>query len=213
MSPNQYYQFSRSEMLALLPDDYSKVLEVGCGAGNFIKSLKKSSESWGIEQNHDAAALAAKHMDQVFVGPYQSVSEKIPNNYFDLIICNDVIEHIEHYDSFLDDIKNKLSNNGALMISVPNVRFLPNLFELLVLKDWRYRNAGILDKTHLRFFTRKSLCRVLEELGWQIEIIQGINRYGNKPFGPKRIASYLGQLFLGADTAFMQFGVLARKLS
>lgn len=211
MSSNQYYQFARSEMLAFLPDDYSKVLEVGCGAGSFIKSLKKSTESWGVEQDTAAGELAAKHMNKVLIGQYQSVCEEIPDNYFDLIICNDVIEHIDHYDKFLHDIKSKLSNDGALLISIPNVRFLPNLFELLVLKDWRYRDAGILDKTHLRFFTRKSLCRTLEESGWSVETIRGINRYGNRSFSPKRLLSYLCQPLLGADTAYLQFGVLARK--
>ena len=211
MSSDQYYQFARSEMLAFLPDNYSKVLEVGCGAGSFIKSFDKSAEYWGVEQDSVAAEMAAKHMSKVLVGSYQTVCEKIPDSYFDLIICNDVIEHIEHYDKFLQDIKSKLSNDGALMVSIPNVRFLPNLFELLVLKDWRYRNAGILDKTHLRFFTRKSLCRTLEELGWRIETIQGINRYGNRLFSPKRLLSYVCQPLLGRDTAYLQFAVLARK--
>jgi 2-polyprenyl-3-methyl-5-hydroxy-6-metoxy-1,4-benzoquinol methylase len=211
MNSDQYYQFARSEMLSFLPNNYSKVMEVGCGAGSFIKSLNKSIESWGVEQDTSAAALAAKHLDKVLVGQYQSVCEEIPDTYFDLIICNDVIEHIEHYTHFLNSIKSKLTNNGVLLMSVPNVRFLPNIFELLVLKDWRYRDAGILDKTHLRFFTRKSLCRTLEGLGWKIETIHGINRYGNKSFGPKRCLSYLCQPLLGADTAYMQFAVRARK--
>jgi len=211
MSSDQYYQFARSEMLAFLPDHYSKALEVGCGAGNFIKSLNGGTESWGVEQDNAAAALAAQHMHKVLVGSYQSVSEQLPDGYFDLIICNDVIEHIEHYDKFLQEIKSKLSNNGALLISIPNVRFLPNLLELLLRKDWRYRDAGILDRTHLRFFTRKSLCRTLQELGWQITTIQGINRYGNRTFSPKRFLSYLGQALLGRDTAYMQFAVLACK--
>lgn len=211
MSSNKYYQFARSEMLAFIPDNYSKVLEVGCGAGNFLKSLKPNAESWGVEQDTVAAKLASKHVNKVLVGSYQSACKKIPNNYFDLIICNDVIEHIEHHNEFLEDLKNKLSSDGALVVSIPNVRFLPNLFELLVLKDWRYRDAGILDKTHLRFFTRKSLCRTLEESGWNIEILEGINRYGNSLFSPKRILSYLCQPLLGSDTAYLQFAALARK--
>jgi 2-polyprenyl-3-methyl-5-hydroxy-6-metoxy-1,4-benzoquinol methylase len=211
MSSDQYYQFARSEMLAFLPDHYSKVLEVGCGAGSFIKSLNDGTESWGVEQDNTAAALAARHMHKVLMGSYQSVSEQLPDGYFDLIICNDVIEHIEHYDKFLQEIKSKLSNNGALLISVPNVRFRPNLLELLLRKDWRYRDAGILDRTHLRFFTRKSLCRTLQELDWQITKIQGINRYGNRTVSPKRFLSYLGQALLGRDTAYMQFAVLACK--
>ncbi len=211
MSSIQYYQFGRSEMREFMPDTYSRVLEVGCGSGNFAKSFNVNVESWGVEPDAAAAAIASKHMTKVIVGSYESVCEDIAENYFDLIICNDVIEHIEHYDKFLTDIKNKLTHNGTLLMSIPNVRFLPNLFELLVLKDWRYREAGILDKTHLRFFTRKSLQRTLEELGWKIETIQGINRFGDRPYGPKRFLSYLGQAFLGTDTAYLQFAIRARK--
>jgi len=210
VSSNQYYQFSRSEMQALLPNHYSKVLEVGCGAGSFIKSLSKSTESWGVEQDSSIAAEAGEHLNKVLVGTYQSVYEDIPDNYFDLIICNDVIEHMEHSDKFLKGIHSKLAKGGALLLSIPNVRFLPNLFELIVLKDWRYRDAGILDRTHLRFFTRKSLLRTLEETGWRVEAFQGINRYGNRKLGLKRLLSYLCQPILGADTAYLQFAVRAR---
>jgi len=199
-------------MSAFLPDDYSKVLEIGCGVGNFAHNLSRKNEYWGVEQDENSAQLAKRHIDHVLSGAYDIQRDQIPENYFDLIICNDVLEHIEHYGEFLEDLKCKLTKRGAIVMSVPNVRFLPNLFELMVMKDWRYREAGILDKTHLRFFTYKSLIRTLEHSGWSIDIIKGINRYGNKPFGPKRVVSYFGQIFFGSDTAYMQFAIRARKI-
>ena len=155
--------------------------------------------------------MAIKRADRILVGSFESVKEELPDCYFDLIICNDVIEHIEHHNLFLEQIKTKLSDNGSLIVSIPNVRFLPNLYELLVLKDWRYRKAGVLDQTHLRFFTRKSLVRTLENSGWHVEKISGINRYGNRILSLKRLVSYIGQVLLGFDTAFLQFSVRARK--
>ncbi len=208
---NQYYEFSRGEMMAFLPDEYSKALEIGCGAGAFIGALDPSTERWGVEQNSAAAKSAATRADKVLIGSFESVKKELPDNYFDLIICNDVIEHIEHHELFLEDLKNKLSNHGSLVVSIPNVRFLPNLLELLFRKDWRYREMGVLDKTHLRFFTRKSLIRSLEDTGWSVEKIRGINRYGNRLLGPKRIISYIGQVIFGFDTAYLQFGARARK--
>lgn len=211
MSNNSYFEFSRIEMTTFLPTNYSKVLEIGCGTGNFSSTLAHQSESWGVEQNIASAQSAKTRLDKVLTGYYDDVCHDIPDEYFDLLICNDVIEHINQYDAFLNDIKNKLSDDGVLVLSIPNVRFLPNLLELLFLKDWRYRDAGILDKTHLRFFTKKSLIRTLNQTGWTIEKIDGINRYGNKRYGLKRILSFLGQLLLGFDTAYLQFGVRARK--
>jgi len=201
-----YFQFPRKEMRAFLPDTYNKVLEVGCGAGNFRSNLTRPHEYWGIEQDTKAAQTADLALDKVVVGNYESVSEKLPEHYFDLIICNDVVEHMQHHITFLTEIKQKLCSGGCLVISIPNVRYLPNLAELLFKRDWRYREAGILDSTHLRFFTEKSLRRVLEETGWKITKMSGINRYGSHRIGHKLALSYLAQLCFGSDCAYMQFG-------
>jgi len=201
-------------MIKFLPERYSAVLEIGCGTGKFIGHLKeKASECWGIEQNKLSADEASVIADKMLIGFYQDVQEEVPNEHFDLIVCNDVLEHIENHEWFLKSLLTKLNDKGTLVLSVPNVRFLPNLFEILIQKDWRYRDAGILDQTHLRFFTKKSLSRTLQNAGWQIETIQGINRYGNNPLSPKRIVSYIGQILLGRDTAFLQFAVKAKKLT
>jgi len=209
MVNNSYYESERYEMMAFLPDQYSNVLEVGCGVGNFTRHLPNKNEYWGVEPETEAAELAKSRLDHLLIGSYDTCQNQIPENHFDLIICNDVLEHIENHEEFLLSLQNKLTQNGVLVMSVPNVRFLPNLFELMI--DWRYREAGILDKTHVRFFTYKSLIHTLSQSGWSIDKVNGINRYGNIAFGPKRIASYIGQLLLGKDTAYMQFAVRARK--
>ena len=192
-------------MKKFLPAQYSKVLEIGCGNGHFRENLGLEHEYWGLELDPHAAQVAKAKLDNVIIGNYEDIQHKLPDAYFDLVICNDVIEHMNEYEQFLREIQSKLTKQGAMIASVPNVRFLPNLFELIVLKDWHYRGAGILDKTHLRFFTRKSIIRMLDQTGWSIETIQGINRYGGHLLSPKRIISYFCQIIFGRDVAFMQF--------
>jgi len=201
-----YHKFYRQEMRQFLPEDYSRVLEIGCGEGNFRSNLKNNHEYWGIEPNSAVSKIAKEKLDKVLCGKYEDVSDQLPENYFDLIICNDVIEHMEHHDRFLLALQKKITPSGSLVLSIPNVRYIPNLMELIFIKDWRYREAGILDVTHLRFFTYKSLKRVLRETGWHINRIQGVNRYGSHRIGHKLVLSYLGQALFGRDTAYMQFG-------
>lgn len=186
-----YYLGTRPELKPFLPDNYTKVLEIGCGEGNFIKNLTKQCEYWGIEPTEHAAAIAEQNLFSVLHGTYQDVHAKLPERYFDLIICNDVIEHMVDHDRFLEEIKQKLSPDGCLVGSIPNVRFIGNLIEVLFKRDWRYREDGILDRTHLRFFTEKSLKRTFEQHNYKIVKLQGINSALPRLRSLKKIIKYI----------------------
>ena len=81
----------------------------------------------------------------------------LPDNNFDVVIFNDVLEHFENPWAVLENVKTKLNASGVVVASIPNVAYITNLVELILKKDWRYKpEGGILDKTHLRFFTKKS---------------------------------------------------------
>ncbi|MBU0500869.1 MAG: class I SAM-dependent methyltransferase [Gammaproteobacteria bacterium] len=201
-----YYQFERQEVAILLPSTYSRVLEIGCGAGRFRGNLSLEHEYWGVEPVKSEAMLASDSLDKVLIGTYDGVFNDIPDDYFDLVICNDVIEHLPDHDSFLQTIKRKMTKAGYLVASIPNVRHIENLFELLFRKDWKYQDAGILDRTHLRFFTRKSLKRTLLENGYTIESVVGLNPYKDRP-SLRYFVRLLAILLLGLDTRFLQFGI------
>lgn len=205
-----YYEFDRKEMNSFLPEYYSKVLEVGCGAGNFRHNLALKNEYWGIEPVESVACLAMTKLDNVLIGTYEDLCDQIPNNYFDLIVCNDVIEHMVDYDFFLQSIKSKMKKNGVLIASIPNVRYISNIFYLLIEKDWKYIDYGILDKSHLRFFTQKSIVRIVSSNGWIIEKISGINSYKPKSFLNRCIYG-LALFFLGFDIKYLEFGIRIRE--
>ena len=203
-------------MVALLPQDYLRVFEIGCGQGIFREHLSDKNDYWGVEPSPSAANIAKENLDTVLVGTYQEVYDQIPNNYFDLIICNDVIEHMPDHDKFFQSIKKKLSQNGYLIASIPNVRHVGNLFRLLVKKDWQYVGSGILDRTHLRFFTEKSLKRTIKKNGFVIDKFIGIHAYDplhslkSDYMILTRILVWfifvLSTLLFGRDIRFMQFG-------
>lgn len=196
-------------MAELLPSRYQKVLEIGCGEGGFAGSLAPSCEVWGVEMHESSAVIAGQRLQRVLVGSYDAVQHDLPENYFDLVICNDVIEHMPDHDAFFDSISAKLQDGGYLVASIPNMRYYYCLRELLLRKEWVYSDQGVMDRTHLRFFTERSLRRTLVEHGFSVEAFSGINRLK----GARRVlrALFFVILTLGyyTDILYQQFGFRA----
>jgi 2-polyprenyl-3-methyl-5-hydroxy-6-metoxy-1,4-benzoquinol methylase len=158
-----------------------------------------------------AAKEASKVLDTVLNDSFEKICEDLPNNYFDLLICNDIIEHIDDYVHFLETIKLKLSTTCKFIGSVPNVRYLKHLKELLISKDWLYKDKGILDRTHLRFFTQKSLQRTLKDTGFKINKFKGLHSVIKRKITFRTIKNLLQVTMLGKDTQYKQFGFAASK--
>lgn len=213
---DRYRGSSRPEMLPFIPARRAAVLEIGCGEGWFAASIPGTQETWGVEPYAPAAAAAKEHLGHVIAAPFEVAAASLPEAHFDVIVCNDVMEHVSDHDKFLEDLKTFISPGGCLVASIPNARYYTNLFELVFAKDWEYRDSGILDRTHLRFFTERSLRRTLAQHGYSIDILRGIN--GGIKFGWGRweamsaLAAYgaIG-LSLGAfqDIKHMQLAVRA----
>ena len=123
----EYYQNNREDLIPFLPEKYLTVLEIGCGEGNFWNLLKQDEalEIWGIEPNKNAAVVAKDKAHQLFECLFDDCINELPNDYFDLIICNDVIEHMPDHDRFFEQIKHKMAPQGHLIGSLPNVRYYP----------------------------------------------------------------------------------------
>ncbi len=209
---SKYYLATRPDLLAFLPNTHRnlKILEVGCGAGNFRSNFSDGCEYWGIEPSQKAAKIAQQKLDKVLVGTFQEVFEELPIDYFDYVICADVIEHMENEVWFLQSIKKNMRNEALIVGSIPNVRYIWNLYSLLILKDWKYADIGVLDRTHLRFFTKKSLIRTFKTNGYLIEKLNGINEISIGGGTLKSlIINVLVNIFswlLGRDSRYLQFG-------
>ena len=209
MKDISYYMLCRKEVFALLKGSPTRILEIGCAAGGFRSNFGEV-EYWGVEPVRDVAEIARTSLTKVLVGYYDDVKLQIPDDYFDLVVCNDVIEHMANPSLFLADVKNKLKHGGCLLGSVPNVRYLPVMFGYLVLRDWRYNpKGGVLDDTHLRFFTRKSFSRMVSGIdGYSIELL----KYITSPY--YKLAKFLLALVvwpIGLDVLMGQIGFRIKK--
>jgi 2-polyprenyl-3-methyl-5-hydroxy-6-metoxy-1,4-benzoquinol methylase len=210
-TPSSYYAEQRPEMLRFVPESARRVLDVGCAGGLFGAALKqeRSIEVWGVEPVAAAAEAARDRLDRVVARPIEEALADLPVAHFDAVTFTDVLEHLIDPWAILRATAPLLAPGGVVVASVPNVRFFRNLAMLLFDGDWRYTESGPLDRTHLRFFTRKSMERLFTESGYAVERIEGINRTRSlRPF-------FWNLLFLGrmTDIRFLQFVLVARPVT
>ena len=207
-----YFQNQRPEMLSYIPQNVSKILDIGCSDGSFSWQLKSEQniEVWGVEPNRRAAEIAAKRLDKVICDVF-SENLDLPEKHFDCIIFNDVLEHFVDHCGALTYAKNLLRDKGVVVASIPNVRYFDNIWNLVVHKNWEYQDWGILDSTHLRFFTCRSIESTFRKLGYQITQIQGINPLEKVHPYQSRKFEILNWLLLKKieDMRFLQFAVVA----
>ena len=206
----EYYRSPRPEMIAFVPRDAKKILEIGCASGYFGSAIKarQPCEVWGIELSEEYGKSAADLLDKVIIGDVAVKLNEVPEKYFDCIICNDVLEHLVDPFSLLDNLKRYVIPDGNIVCSIPNIRYYRVLKELLLQGDWKYDSSGVLDITHLRFFTKKSILRTFMERAWEVRQIEGINPTSSRTF------KILNALTFGliADVRYQQFAVVAKLL-
>ncbi len=207
--PDNYYTSSRLEMLEYVPENAKRILDVGCGAGEFGKALKsrRSVEVWGVEFIKQAADEAQFKLDKVIVGSIEDSSSSLPEGYFDCVVFNDVLEHLIDPWSVLTKIKAYMKPGAYVVASIPNVRYFENIKKLIIQKQWEYEDCGPLDKTHLRFFTSKSVVNLFTSVGYSVNSLEGIN---GRKFPWKFNLMNLIMLNAFSDMRYLQFVCLAQ---
>ena len=213
LKPKQYFGELRNEIIGYIPENTKKILDVGCIAGDFGSNLKKRFKDicvWGIEPNKYAADLAKEKLDYVICSPFNDKIVGLENQTFDCITFNDVLEHLENPSLALKHCLKLLNAEASLVASIPNVMFFPVMYNLIKNEEWKYEDSGVLDNTHLRFFTKKSIIRLFEESGYEIIKIEGINIKIHDKF---RLYQVLNLILFNKlkDWKYMQFIVIAKK--
>ncbi|TVS78020.1 class I SAM-dependent methyltransferase [Mycobacterium helveticum] len=202
-----YYRQLRPEMLPFVPATAKRVLELGCAEGAFAATVKERTggEVWGIEFNPQAAEHARAVIDRVLVGDADERIAELPDIYFDAIVCNDVLEHLVDPGSTLRQLRRKLAPGGVVVASIPNIRFLPALSKVVFRKDFPQEDYGIFDRTHLRFFTRKSIERLFNTSGFTMQRMKGITAY----YSPLALVLTIISFGYFSDCFYMQYACVA----
>ena len=180
MAPPAYPFSERREMLAFVPPAARSVLDVGCGPGGFGQALRQDDptrEVWGVEVDEEVAAGAARFYDRLVVGAFPDAMAGAGKT-FDCVVFNDVLEHTVDPWAILRATVALLAPGGVVVASIPNVRNVSVVLDLVLRGNWTYRDIGILDRTHLRFFTLRSIRALFADSGFAIEAVRGINPVG-----------------------------------
>ena len=209
--PERYFEQTREEMLPYVPRDAKTMLDIGCARGSFSALVKARGgvECWGIELEEEAAKVAETKLDKVIRGDVNQCLDEVPDGYFDCIVCNDILEHLVNPWTLLQRLKAKLTSNGAVIVCLPNIRYCRVLFDVVMRGNWDYKDSGILDKTHLRFFTFKSVAKTFSGLGYRLLKIEGVEP---DPTLPARLVKLLCLLFFNVfvDIRFHHIVCVAR---
>jgi 2-polyprenyl-3-methyl-5-hydroxy-6-metoxy-1,4-benzoquinol methylase len=201
--------FDRREMEPFVPPCTTRVLEVGCGRGAFgalLKQRRPSVECWGIDPSEVSGREARERLDRLVIGTYPDDLQVEPG-YFDCVVFNDVLEHIADPWAVLDQTACMLPSHGCVVASIPNVRHIEVVVDLLVRGRWTYTETGTLDRTHLRFFTKSSTRDLFEAAGLRVECLEPINT-GTSHTLSARVLRRFGPLF--DQFLALQYAVVAR---
>jgi 2-polyprenyl-3-methyl-5-hydroxy-6-metoxy-1,4-benzoquinol methylase len=173
---DDYFGHARTEVVPLLPAGRAdRVLDVGCGRGDtlaFLHAIGRCRWTCGVEMFPDAAEVAKSRLDAVYVGNIEQIDLRIPPASLDVVLCLDVLEHLIDPWTTAKRLAGLLKPGGVLIASIPNVRHFRVVLPLLFRGRWTYSDFGLMDRTHLRFFTKGSAVELIEQAGLRIDTIR-----------------------------------------
>jgi 2-polyprenyl-3-methyl-5-hydroxy-6-metoxy-1,4-benzoquinol methylase len=201
-----YYTGSRPDLRRLVPQSARRTLDVGCGAGALGAALKQDRgvEAIGIEVFDEAADIAETRLDRVLRLDLQTLTE-LPYEHgsFDAMTFGDVLEHMQDPHGLLRRLKPYLAPDGVIICSIPNVKHWSVVGNLLIHDRWPYEDSGLLDRTHIHFFTITEIGEMLHEVGF--EVVELVAKRANPmPKELEVLAAVAGALGGDRDEALAQ---------
>ena len=162
------------DLLKLIPIKSTKLIEVGCSSGALAREFKRLSPNChyiGIEIDSHYTELAKRYCDQSFTVDIEIADDKFWRKHSDrdCWIFGDTLEHLKDPWIVLKKIRGVIPADGSVVICIPNAQHW-SLQVKLSIGDFRYQDSGLLDRTHLRWFTRQTMIEMFEQTGFKVEI-------------------------------------------
>lgn len=167
--PENYFDWARPELMNLIPAEARVVLDVGCGRGALGAALKARDPEvvvHGLEYVQEAVDVAATRIDtaaQVDLNTLESLPFELGS--IDTMVFGDILEHLLDPQAVLATLLPYLAPDGRVVASIPNVKHWSVVLPLLVNDAWTYEDAGLLDRTHVHFFTLAEATKMFHEVG------------------------------------------------
>lgn len=202
-----YYSNIRLDLINLIekPSHSLKVLEIGAAYGETLYYLKQNniaSEVVGVDLFEDKKNKQNyKPLDNFIFGNIEEIELPQYENYFDLILLPDVLEHLIEPKKVLQKIKKYLSTNGKIIVSMPNIRHYSALKKIFLKGDFGYEESGVFDYTHLRFYCRKNIQELLESSGYKVKIQES----SIKNYKGQSLTKFLNSLTFGLLEEFFSY--------
>jgi len=189
------------ELLSLIPKDSKRLVEVGSSSGALAKAFKRINPSChytGIEIDAGYAELSRLHCDAALNASIEDLSQATFNALLpvDCWIFGDTLEHLKDPWAILKRIRSQALSESSIVACIPNAQHW-SLQARLNCGQFRYEDAGLLDRTHLRFFTKTTMIEMFESTGFRI--VEGIPRFSDEPTIEILEAIKMMAIAIGAD--------------
>ena len=196
----QYFSLEREIFKSEIIGSNLNILDVGCGSGALGAYLisNQNCKVHGFEINSNIIHLAKKNLTSVIDGNIETDPIPFEFNSFDYIVLGDVLEHLINPIQTLEKLMKYLNKNGVLLVTTPNVKHWSVSYNLIFKDNWEYRDWGILDYTHMRFFTKKSLTNILNKHNISNFSIKRIIQYPSKSHTINKFSFSLFEGFLAS---------------
>ena len=213
--PATYFTHIRYDLLPYIPrHERGRLLEAGCASGNTLCHLKKegyAAEVYGTDlESIPDSNQQSTLINQFIQADLSDLSLPFAAAFFDTLICADILEHLKDPWTTLRYLGTLLKPGGILITSIPNIRNEQVILPLLLKGRFTYGNSGVLDRTHLRFFCLPEMRELVEQAGFQIELVRP--SFVTCPLQPKR--KFINRLSFGVFSDFLaqQYIIKAVKM-
>jgi trans-aconitate methyltransferase len=169
-----YFEWNRQDIIPYLPATADRICEIGCGTGSTLANLKRrynASFAAGFDIHEQSVVTARERLDKAETIDIES--SRLPHDIdnMDLFLCLDVLEHLKDPWAVIVALHERLKVGGCIVASIPNVRHYSVSTRLLFGGSWELADAGLLDRTHLRFFVRKTAIDLMTSSGLRLDAV------------------------------------------